>query len=418
MSKIKNFFAAVWRGYKKAEKIIFYFLLAAIAACVIVIAVKNNELKNKQLQAELDSVPLVSVKQSNLENTPLYTRLEQTGMDKVQILAIINKLDSVMDTRKLRGRDSYMLFMGDYGGFKMLVVTRDMSRYYVANIDGENLVAGVIDIAVNNRVRTACGQIKDSLFTSMLSAGMQVPLIVDFTDAFSWSIDFNTETRNGDAYCAVWEEDYTAASNMVVSQRILAAKYKGAEAGTNYAFYFDGDFYDENGKISKKMFLKSPISFKGVRITSRFTLARFHPILRIWRPHLGIDYAAPIGTPVEAVADGVVKTAGRHDGFGNYVEIAHANNYVTCYGHLKSFNVRVGEHVRQGKVIAYVGMTGLATGPHLDFRVRQDGKYLNFLSMKNRDAAVQSVPADKMARFNAQKEKYLAELDKNAEPKK
>jgi len=276
------------------------------------------------------------------------------------------------------------------------------------------MVAGIIDIAVKKRVKTACGTVKDSLFTSMLSAGMQAPLIVDFTDVFSWNVDFNTETRNGDTYCAVWEEDYTAAANMVVSQRIMAAKYKGAEAGANYAFYFGGDFYDEDGKISKRMFLKSPISFKGVRITSRFTFARFHPILRIWRPHLGIDYAAPSGTPVGAVADGVVKYVGPKGEFGNYVEIAHSNNYVTCYGHLKSFNVRLGEHVRQGKVIAYVGRTGLATGPHLDFRVRQDGKYLNFLAMKNRNSAVESVPADKLAEFKAQRDKYLTALDQKS----
>ena len=417
MSKIKTFFSVCSRGYCKIKNIIFYLLLAGIAACGIFIFLKDNDLKERKMLAELNAFPSVSVTQSALENTPLYTRLEQAGMDKLQILAIINKLDGVMQTRKLRGRDSYMLSTGEYGEFKLLVVTRDLSRYYVANLGDGNLAAGIIDIEVDTRVKSACGTVKDSLYNSMLGAGMGVPLIMAFTDAFAWNVDFNTETRNGDVYCAAWEEDYAAADNMPVDQRILAVKYSGASAGTNYAFYLDGDFYDANGKISKKMFLRSPISFKGVRITSTFSRARMHPILRIVRPHLGIDYAAPPGTPVEAVADGTVKFVGVEGGFGNYIEISHANNYVSCYGHLKGFNVKTGEHVRQGKVVGFVGKTGLATGPHLDFRIRQGGNYMNFLAMHNRaNESVASVPADKTAAFKELRDRFKKVLDAQPVP--
>jgi len=408
---IKNFFSACGRGYCRIKEIIFYLLLAAIVACSVFIVVKEKKFKQAQAEADKNAFPEISVKQDALEDTPLYTRLEQSGMDKRQILAVVNKLDEVMQTRKLRKQDSFMLFTGEDGAFKMLVVTRDLSRYYVANLGGEHLVAGVIDIEVQTRVRTAAGTVKDSLFNSMLSKGMETPLIIAFTDVFSWNIDFNTETRNGDIYSVVWEEDYTSATNLVVAQRILAAKYEGTSAGKNYAFYFDGEFFDSDGKISKRMFLKSPISFKGVRITSRFSDSRMHPILRIKRPHHGIDYAAPPGTPIEAVGDGVVKFVGKKGEFGNYVEIAHANNYTTCYGHMKGFNVRTGEKVRQGKVIGYVGMTGLATGPHLDFRIREGSKYLDFLGMRNRNASVGEVPKDKLDEFKEERDKYIKILD-------
>ncbi|MDR0292257.1 MAG: M23 family metallopeptidase [Elusimicrobium sp.] len=416
MQKIKNFFSAFYRGYCKVKEIIFYFLLAAIIACGVFIYVKDRDFKEKQMLSDVNAFPAVSVQEESFESTPLYTRLESAGMDRLQILAIVNKLDGVMQTRKLRKHDSYMLFTGDDGDFKLLVVTRDLSRYYVANIGGEHLVAGIIDIEVKTRVRTARGEIRNSLFNSMRSKGMEAPLIVAFTDVFSWNIDFNTETRNGDDYSVIWEEDYTAATNLVVDQRILAAKYEGVGAGKNYAFNFESDFFDKDGKISKRMFLKSPISFKGVRITSRFSRSRMHPILRIRRPHLGIDYAAPLGTPVEAVADGVVKFAGVEGGFGNYIEINHPNNYTTCYGHLKGFNVKTGEHVRQGKVVGFVGRTGLATGPHLDFRIREGVKYMDFLAMHNRNASVGEVPADKMKEFKALRDRFIHILDLKAAP--
>ena len=128
---------------------------------------------------------------------------------------------------------------------------------------------------------------------------------------------------------------------------------------------------------------------------------------------MGIDYAAPTGTPVQAVADGTIKFVGRKGGFGNFVEIRHANNYTTMYGHLKSYgkNVKAGAKIKQGATVGYVGSTGLATGPHLDFRIKEREKFLDFLRMKNRNSAVRDVPAEKRAEFNELKELYLKELN-------
>ena len=234
----------------------------------------------------------------------------------------------------------------------------------------------------------------------MQKEGLKPSFIVDFTDVFSWTVDFNVDTRTDDSFACYWQEDYTI-DGQTLNETILAAYYDGKAVGKTYAFNFEDDFYDENGKFSKKMFLKSPISFRGARITSRFTNSRLHPILRIRRPHLGIDYAAPVGTPVESVADGTVIFQGYKSGFGNYMEVAHPNNYVTCYGHLKSFakNTHKGARIRQGQTIAYVGSTGLSTGPHLDFRLRQGSKYLDFLNNKNRSSAVREIDSTKREEF-------------------
>lgn len=336
--------------------------------------------------------------------------LQEAGIPKEKTHQIVNKLDTVLKMNRLAPRDTYLLTLDEYGNFKMIVVTKDFSRYYVVQ-DGEDLLAGIVDITVDTRERFAKGDIDSTLFSAMQADGLKPSFILDFTDVFSWAVDFNTETRHGDKYAILWEEDYTS-TGATLNERILAAYYEGSSAGKNYAVRFEDEFYDENGKFTKKMFLKSPISVRGVRISSRFSTGRMHPILRIRRPHLGIDFAAPAGTPVEAVADGVVHAKGWKGGFGNYMEIYHANNYVTCYGHLKGYakGIADGVKVKQGQTIAYVGSTGLSTGPHLDFRIRQNGKYFDFLSSKKRSSAVREIPASKKEEFNKIRDKYLERL--------
>ena len=365
-------------------------------------------------QLELANVPeeiYFKKTQGNL-GKPLQNSLQQEGLSKEEAHKIVNKLDTVLNMRRVSKYDKYLLTLDEDNNFKMLVVTKDFSRYFVSLVDGE-MVAGIIDITVQGRQRQAAGEVRDFLFTSMQAQGLKPSFILDFTDIFSWAIDFNTETRQGDKFAILWEEDYTKAGQ-TLNESIIAAYYEGAVSGKNYAFRFEDEYYDETGKFTKKMFLKSPISVRGVRITSRFSNARLHPILRIRRPHLGIDYAAPVGTPVESVADGIVKFKGKKGGFGNYLEVAHPNNYTTCYGHLKNFakGVEVGAKVKQGQTIAYVGSTGLSTGPHLDFRIRQGKKYFDFLNSKQRSSAAREIPEQKREEFNKMKEEYKILLDK------
>lgn len=396
------------QNYRRYHDVLFYVLTLAVIAVSTAFALHVTRHKN-ELERENLRTREIPVMEYTVGRKPVYVALQEAGLSNQTVAQIVSKLSTVADTRKLQKNDVYSVSV-EGGQFVLLVLTQGFKRYYVANVEGA-LVAGVSDVEIKTRVKTAAGKIKGSLFNSMLGEGLQVPLILDFTDAFSWTIDFNTDTRNGDEYTALWEENYTA-SGEITSQDLLAASYKGIY-GTTYAFYFEDDFYDETGKMSKKMFLKSPISFRNYRISSRFSYGRLHPILKIRRPHLGIDYAAPTGTPVQAVADGTVKFAGKKGGFGNFVEIKHANGYTTMYGHLKSYGkgVKAGAKVKQGQTVGYVGSTGLSTGPHLDFRIKEKNKFVDFLKMKNRNSAVRDVPQDKREEFEELKVLYLKELD-------
>jgi Membrane proteins related to metalloendopeptidases len=407
--KIKKFIHFMETDRMKAD--LFVILPLCLLICLGVFFATKHHFTVIQQQESAEQDVYFKKYEGNLSQH-LSIPLTDAGLSKEETSKIITKLDTILNMNRLAPRDKYLLTLDENDQFKMLVVTKDCTRYYVAKNNGE-LVAGIMDISVKTRKRFASGTIGDSLFSSMHSYGLKAPFIVDFARVFSWTIDFNTETRAGDTFSCYWEEEYTA-DGRILDSTILAAYYNSKIAGVNYAIRFDDKMYDENGKMSKKLFLKGPISFRGVRITSRFTLSRFHPILRICRPHLGIDYAAPIGTPVETVADGTVIFKGHKGGFGNYMEVAHAGNYVTCYGHLSRFaNFGVGSRVRQGQTIAYVGMTGLATGPHLDFRLRQNGVYMDFLKNKNRGVDLE-VPKSRRAEFNKIRKEYLKILNEKA----
>ena len=405
-----QFLAFLTRHYRRYHDLVFYALALVIILVSAFVAVYITQQKNA-LERENAQTRDIPQQEFTVGDKPIYVALQEAGLSNQQVAQIVAKLSTVVDTRKLQKRDEYSLAV-ENGQFVMLLLTQGFKRYFVANVEGA-LVSGVSDLEIKTRIKTAAGEVKGSLFNSMLAQGLQVPLILDFTDAFSWTIDFNTDTRNGDTYAALWEENYTSTGE-ITSQDLLAAFYTGAEnKTTTYAFYFEDDFYDETGKVSKKMFLKSPISFRNYRISSRFSYGRLHPILKIRRPHLGIDYAAPIGTPVQAVADGTVRFAGWKGGFGNFVEVRHANNYTTMYGHLKNFGkgVKVGAKLKQGQTVGYIGSTGLSTGPHLDFRVKEGNKFVDFLKMKNRNSAVRDIPAEKKKEFEELKVLYLKELE-------
>ncbi|MDR0735118.1 MAG: M23 family metallopeptidase [Elusimicrobiota bacterium] len=394
--------------------LIKFFIYAPVCVAVFLIVNFFVQRHLEQIDAQNKQEEIYFKKYEGGLKTPLAASLRENGIPKELAAQIIKKLDGVLNMRRLAPRDRYLLTMTETDDFKMLVITKDFSRYYVAQ-SGEDLVAGIMDISVKTRDSFAQGKIESSLFASMQQAGLKPAFIVEFADLFSWAIDFNAETRNGDSFAVLWREDYTAGG-ATLNQSILAAYYDGKYTGRHYAIRFEDEFYDENGKFTKKMFLKAPISVRGARITSRFSKSRLHPILRIRRPHYGIDYAAPVGTPVESVGDGVVKFKGRKGGFGNYVEVAHPNNFVTCYGHLKDFGrgVNVGARVRQGQVIGYVGSSGLSTGPHLDFRIRQGEKYLDFLNNKNRSSAQREIMPEKREEFNKIKDEYLERLAQSA----
>jgi murein DD-endopeptidase MepM/ murein hydrolase activator NlpD len=234
------------------------------------------------------------------------------------------------------------------------------------------------------------GIIMSSLSEQMYECGVSDVITGKFADIFAWDINFFTDPRKGDVFQIVFEQKYAEGKKAGYGD-ILAARYTTGKK-TFYAFGFKDSsdkvmrYYDENGKAVQKEFLKAPLRFS--RISSGFTYNRRHPVLGIVRPHLGIDYAAPTGTPVAAAADGKVVFAGWKGGYGNYIELSHGGAYVTTYGHLSRIMARSGSRVSQGETIGLVGSTGLSTGAHLDYRMRQGSAYVNpnTISLPSRDS--------------------------------
>jgi murein DD-endopeptidase MepM/ murein hydrolase activator NlpD len=222
------------------------------------------------------------------------------------------------------------------------------------------------------------GILQTSLSEQMQEYGVSDAITGKFADIFAWDINFFIDPRRGDVFQIIFEKKY-AEGKLLGYGDILAARYI-TNNKVFYAFGFkeaDGliKYYDENGKAVQKQFLKAPLRFS--RISSGFTAHRLHPVLGIVRPHFGIDYAAPIGTPVSAAADGKVSFAGWKGGFGNMVILSHGGAFETCYGHLNKILVRAGSFVKQSETIGTVGQTGLATGPHLDYRMKRGQQFVN-----------------------------------------
>jgi murein DD-endopeptidase MepM/ murein hydrolase activator NlpD len=254
--------------------------------------------------------------------------------------------------------------------------------------------------------------IDHSLFEAVEAAGGHDQTAVSLADIFGWDIDFVLDIRPGDSFAVTYQELYQdgvyvkdgsvqAASFVNQGREYLAVRYVDPEGTAHY--------YTPDGRSMHKAFLRAPVEF--TRVSSRFNSARFHPILNRIRAHQGVDYAAPIGTPVRAAGDGRVRFMGLKGGYGNVVEIEHSRSVVTVYGHLSRFarGARVGQHVTQGTVIAYVGMTGLATGPHLHYEYRVNGIFKNPQTVPLPDAA--PIDARWRADFLARSAPQLASLE-------
>ncbi|MDQ7773280.1 MAG: peptidoglycan DD-metalloendopeptidase family protein [Elusimicrobiales bacterium] len=312
----------------------------------------------------------------------LSSHLAGAGLSPAETGGVAAALRKKLNLRRLSPADEYGVVLSTSGALVNAYVLKGVSRYLVRPSEG-GYALEISSLAVTEETLRVKGSISSSLWESMSASGVPAETILDFADVFSWSVDFLTEVREGDVYELVYEQR-TAENGRSAGRRILAGVYDGKETGRKLAFRHGDGYYDEKGESLRSLFLRAPLQYR--RISSYFSKARRHPVLKIVRPHLGIDYAAPTGTPVSAVADGTVVFAGWKGGYGHYVEIRHQFGYVTAYGHLSRYasGTKPGRRVKQGDVIGYVGSTGLSTGPHLDFRVRHNGKHVNFLSLKHR----------------------------------
>lgn len=259
------------------------------------------------------------------------------------------------------------------------------------------------DIEYEKRTLHLGGVIKDNLMSSVGDDRENMMLAMQLSDIFAWDIDFTTDLKNGDTFKVVVEGLYLDGEFKKYGDILSAEFINNNETYRAYRFEHDGkaDYYDAEGKSLRRAFLKAPLSFR--RISSGFSKGRFHPILKIYRPHHGLDYAAPTGTPVSAIGDGKVIFAGRKGQYGNLVIIRHLKGYKTYYGHLSRFGsgIKSGTKVKQGQVIGYVGSTGLATGPHLHYEVRANNRPVNPVTVRSLKG--NSIPKKLMAEFRGLK---------------
>ena len=230
----------------------------------------------------------------------------------------------------------------------------------------------------------ATGTIESSLFEDGLTAGLSEGLLLKLVEIFGWDIDFAQQLRRGDGFAVIYEEKFSQGQKMADGQ-VLAAEFVN-QGKTYRAIGFRDDrgrleYYTPEGLSLRRPFLRTPVELS--RISSRFAM-RFHPVLKTWRAHTGVDYAAPTGTPVRATATGRVTALGWNGGYGQAVMLKHGGTFSTLYGHLSRFHsgLRVGSHVEQGQIIGYVGATGLATGPHLHYELQVNGRHQNPITFK------------------------------------
>lgn len=252
----------------------------------------------------------------------------------------------------------------------------DNNAQVVIEPKGEGYTTKVQAAQFEKRLFVRTGEIKTSLYAATDAAGVPEGAANQLTEIFSGDIDFHHDLKRGDKFTVIYEMTYSNGE-LVSTGRIQAAEF--VNQGTAYrAIYFQsegqaqGDYYTEDGSSVRKAFLRSPIAFS--RISSGFSGSRFHPVLNKWRAHKGVDFAAPIGTPVKVTSDGVITTFGKQNGYGNVIAVNHQGRYTTVYGHLSRFaRLQRGQRVKQGDVIGYVGMTGITSGPHLHYEFKVDG---------------------------------------------
>ena len=344
------------------------------------------------------------------KNQTLGTLLSGKGMDVLSIDRLVKNCEGNFNfSRDFRQGKSYTLLSGlNSQKPEYLVIEPDVFEYVVFELNGDMKVQRVKK-EVETKLRSVDGVIENSLWGALTAQGVNFEAAAKMEDALQWSVDFS-HTQKGDEFRMVYDEKYIH-DKPVGSGQVYAASYR-REGKDYYAFWFEnGDFkgyYDLEGRPARKGFLKAPVKF--TRISSNYNPSRFHPILKRVRPHLGTDYAAPHGTPIISIGDGVVAEAAFTKGNGKYVKIKHDDTYQTQYLHMSRFakGIRKGVHVAQGEVIGYVGSSGLATGPHVCFRFWKNGQQVNHLKLDLPKA--KPLPDDVLPEFYKVRDHYLMML--------
>ena len=337
--------------------------------------------------------------------------------------ATVDRLDKaakeIFPLRQIRADRPYTVFMAqDSVGAERLdyfVYEKDLIEYVVFGFknDSVTITQGQKDVTIRREVRSSV--IESSLWGAIMRDSLPYALAAELEEIYQWTVDF-FGIQEGDNFTVIYDEKLIDTTHVGIGQ-IWGAKFNHAGKEVYAIPFQQGDkvqYWEYNGASLRKQLLKAPLKF--TRISSRFSRSRLHPVHRVYRPHLGVDYAAPSGTPVHAVADGVVSFKGWSGGGGNTLRIKHAGNLETGYLHLKGFakGINKGTRVKQGDLIGYVGSTGTSTGPHLDYRIWKNGTNIDPLKVPQEPA--EPIAEKNKAEFEAIRDRIVAELNGTATP--
>jgi murein DD-endopeptidase MepM/ murein hydrolase activator NlpD len=330
---------------------------------------------------------------------------------------MIDRAAAVFDLRKVRVNQPYRLETDLSGLVTKFEYEIDGDRFLrLSRTDANDLAAEVLPIPKTRGVEHVSGRIDrsaPSLVSAVESAGETIDLTLALADILGGEIDFSTEVQPGDHFDVSVEKQYREDRAFAGYGPVMAVEFNNAGRRVRAVrFTPEGGkpgYFDERGTSMKRFFLASPLKFQPV-ITSGFSKSRLHPVLREYRAHLGVDYRAPAGAPVVAVSDGVVLSAGMAGASGRLVHLRHANGFESEYLHLSSISVRAGERVQQGEVIGRVGSSGMATGPHLDYRLKKNGAFINPVTAHRAMPPADPVPAAQMPAFAAARDAAFTDL--------
>jgi len=362
-----------------------------------------------------DSLTIVTRGEIGLGES-LGSSLRRQGISAGTVHLIATEMRTVFDFRRSRPGDHYRLGQDTDGRVLDFRYAQGPEESFYLCWEGTRYVVRKETAELRPQIAKIAGIIESSFYGAVLALGEQSALATDFARILAWDIDFSRNVHPGDEFQILYERLYRRnddGENVYVRPgRILAGRYDGNVGRHTVVYFADenhiGGYFRPDGSSIERAFLIAPLEFS--RISSRFTRARRHPILNVTRPHPGIDYAAPYGTPIWAVADGVVEYRARAGASGNLVRIRHAGGYTSHYAHLARFavGISVGDRVEQKQLIGYVGSTGLSTGPHVCFRVKKHGDYID--PMRIRSPAGSPVDNTSFAVFQHVRDRLLADL--------
>jgi murein DD-endopeptidase MepM/ murein hydrolase activator NlpD len=415
----------------REKKITIFVIIAAVVSAVLITSL-NRGAPNEE--PEISSASMLAEAASGLtepvppsppkpeyageirKNSSFFDIMTACGSTPQQIYDIAGKAKPVYNLSRIRPGQKYEIFTDDDGAIEKILLSIDETGYVEIACSPEGIEVERREYPYETRIREASGIITQSLFMSFMDQGLPIELGARLVDIYAWDIDFFTEIRKNDYFRVIYEErrmlDGPDHEEKIGVGIIIAAEFN--TSGTSrYCFLFDNktafaDYFDDEGRSLRKQLLRAPLSY--TRISSGYSKRRFHPVLHTYAPHLGIDYAAPTGTPVQSTGDGTVMTASRTRANGNYVKIRHNNSYISYYLHLSRFGkgIKQGAKVKQGQTIGYVGATGYATGPHLDYRVKKNGRFVNPRRLKLPPA--KPVSNENMAAFTAKRDSLISVL--------